>query len=263
MFAGHEANANTLTFAILLLACHPSLQQLLQDDIDNILGRSAYSHQNWCYESLYPLLSESMVGAIINEALRIATVLPFLPKAVPKDSPQSINISNSTHVIPANTLVLINTSAVHRHPKFWPEPRSPLSPANNPNPVASFNPQHWLPSRDTLSEKEGRSKSLLQPQPGTFVPFSDGSRGCLGKKFALVELCALITRIFSEYSVELAVKGLKFDADRVEMKREWDKARAVAEHNLSAGVEFGMSLRLTAPLPVTFVKRGEERFAQL
>ncbi|KAL2038436.1 hypothetical protein N7G274_008775 [Stereocaulon virgatum] len=168
MFAGHEANANTLTFAILLLACHPSLQQLLQDDIDNILGRSASSHQNWRYESLYPLLSESMVGAIINETLRIATVLPFLPKAVPKGSPQSIKISNSTHVIPANTLVLINTSAVHRHPKSWPEPGFPLSPANNPNPVASFNPQRWLPSRDTLSEKKkghrrayyGRSQAL-------------------------------------------------------------------------------------------------------
>ena len=263
MFAGHEANANTLTFAILLLACHPSLQKLLQSDIDRVLGYSASSHQNWSYDKFYPLLSESMVGAVINETLRLATVLPFLPKVVPKKSLQQISINNHTHSIPGNTLILINTSAVHRHPNFWPEQQFPESPANAPNLVASFNPQHWLRSRDAPWQKGFRERGLMRPQPGTFVPFSDGSRGCLGKRFALVELCALMTRIFCEYSVELAVKGLGPDTDQVEMKRAWDKARSDAEYKLSASVEFGMSLRLTASLPVTFVRRGKERFANL
>ena len=37
MFAGHEANANTLTFILILLACHPSIQGRLQHDIDRIV----------------------------------------------------------------------------------------------------------------------------------------------------------------------------------------------------------------------------------
>ncbi|KAL8907499.1 MAG: hypothetical protein Q9207_001366, partial [Kuettlingeria erythrocarpa] len=38
MFAGHEANPNTLTFIIALLACHLAIRQHLQHDIDRIVG---------------------------------------------------------------------------------------------------------------------------------------------------------------------------------------------------------------------------------
>ena len=263
MFAGHEANANTLTFAILLLACHPTIQKRLQHDIDVSLDSSGSSNQAWSYEAMYPLLTENMVGAVINEALRLATVLPFLPKAVSKNTPQSISIGGRNHMIPANTLILINTSATHRHPKFWSQPSHSLPSSSITNPVASFNPQQWLSSRDPKSEESNQSNSFLHPHPGTFVPFSDGTRGCLGRKFALIELYALIARIFSEYSVELVVEGLVPGANKVTKKKEWEKVRANAEYQLSDGVKFEMSLRLTGQVPVTFVKRGKERFADL
>ncbi len=263
MFAGHEANANTLTFAILLLACHPSIQKLLQHDIDSILTSSVSPHEDWSYERLYPALSESMVGAVVNEALRLATVLPFLPKNVPTNSLQRINIGDRTHIVPADTLVLINTSAIHRHPRHWPQPTGPLKSDNQPNAVASFDPRYWTTLRGEDAGLAGKPKGFLRPRLGTFVPFSDGSRGCLGKKFALVELCALITRIFSGFSVELAIEGLRPDASKTEMKEEWLKARADAEHQLSAGMKFEMSLRLTGTVPITFVRRGEEKYQDL
>ena len=263
MFAGHEANANTLTFAILLLACHPPIQKLLQQDIDSILDAAVSPHDDWSYERLYPALSESMVGAVVNEVLRLATVLPYLPKSVPEGPVKHINVGDRSHILPANTVVIINTSAIHRHPKHWPQPTGPLESNNQPNVVASFNPQYWRAARGTDTNLAERPTALLRPQLGTFVPFSDGGRGCLGKKFALVELCALVTHIFTKFSVELAIDGLEPDASEIELKTEWLKARANAEYQLSAGVKFDMSLRLTRTVGITFVKRGKERFKDL
>lgn len=129
MFAGQEANANTMSFIIILLACHPSIQRRLQHDIDRIVGLSSLSSpQSWLYEAVYPLLSDSMVGAVINESLRLFTALPFIPKSIPIGTPQAFNVADRIHILPPGTLVLINTGALHRNPKYCPRQDATLSP---------------------------------------------------------------------------------------------------------------------------------------
>ena len=263
MFAGHEANSNTSLFAMLLLACHPSIQRLLQQDIDKTLPRSKSTWHDWSYANLYPIFATNMIGAVINETLRVASVLPILPKNTTRNSPQAVEISGRIHVIPADTLILVNTSATHQHPKHWPQaPRSQVS-AGMSNPVASFNPQYWLGPRATDPTLPHQPDGFLRPSAGSFVPFSDGSRGCLGKKFALVELYALIVRIFSEYSVELVAGENENGLGKAGLKEEWIKAKSNAECQLIAGVEFDMSLRFKGTIPINFVKRGHEKYADV
>ena len=91
------------------------------------------------------------------------------------------------------------------------------------------------------------------------MPFSDGSRGCLGRAFALVELCAVVARLFAQHSVELAVEGIAPDASEREKQAAWEVARERAAHEMSHGVEFHMSLRMTKVVRVRFVERGEEK----
>lgn len=129
MFAGHEANANTLTLAIFLLACYPEIQLSLQAEIDAILKSRSVSQSS--YQRDFPILRESLVGAVINETLRLFTILPYIPKKTPRN-PQTISVGNQVHVLPANTLILISTSATHRHPKYWPEPQNPLGGESPP-----------------------------------------------------------------------------------------------------------------------------------
>ncbi|MCJ1344328.1 hypothetical protein MMC31_002531 [Peltigera leucophlebia] len=178
MFAGHEANANTLVFLIFLLACRPGVQKSLQEDISSILGHEPASQ--WSLATDFPLLMESYVGAVINETLRLFTVLPFIPKVVGK-IPQPIAIGDRTCVLPANTLVLINTSATHRNPKYWAEPRGERRDYGRTT-IADFNP----------------------------------------------------ARIFSEYTVELAIEGLPSNASVEEKISGWQNARRRAEHALSS-----------------------------
>jgi cytochrome P450 len=44
---------------------------------------------------------------------------------------------------------------------------------------------------------------IIKPAKGTFLPFSEGSRACSGKKFATVEFVAVLFTLFREHRVEL------------------------------------------------------------
>lgn len=57
---------------------------LLQMDTDRIL--SDCPNDQWSYETHFSSLMESLVGAVINETLRLYTVLPFILKATVEDS---------------------------------------------------------------------------------------------------------------------------------------------------------------------------------
>ena len=253
MFAGHEANANTLTFAILLLACSPQIQKAMQKDIDRIVG--TVPTDEWSYGRHYALLSEGLVGAVINEALRLYTVLTVIPKWSGEKA-QLIKLGNGSYTLPPRTMVLVDTSATHRHPRYWSTPQDEGS-QNSFDPLAAFNPYQWL------ANDLGKSSGPLTPKAGSFVPFSDGHRGCLGRPFALVELCAALTRIFHQHSAELFVRDLVTGASKDEKRTAWESARQKARFELSTGIEFRMSLRMTGTVPFNFVKRGEEVFADL
>ena len=111
------------------------------------------------------------------------------------------------------------------------------------------------------------------------MPFSDGARACLGRRFAQVEVLAALAAVFKEYSVELAVEeilhGEKWpykpgSGDEVEelpavadgdKRKAWVDARAQAESLFKEKMASMITLQMRgARLPVRFVKRGHERF---
>lgn len=260
MSGEHEASANTIQFIFLLLACLPSVQRSVQADIDRILARSSKTADQTSFEQQYEDFFESMVGAVVNEALRLFTVLPFILKATPRKESQTITVDGRSHVIPPDTVILMNTSATHRNPRYWVEPSTKDLMGPAPHVLAAFNPWMWLDGR-RCPGNEDRKSGFLKPQPGTFLPFSDGSRGCLGTKFSLVELCAVVVRVFATHSVELSVRPSDIEDDsRESFLKGWEKARQRAMRQLGTdGVKFEMSLRMEGSVPLSFTRRGEEK----
>ena len=254
MFAGHEASANTLHFIIILLACNPEIQASLQADIDRITHSKA--RESWAYEENYQPLLESLVGAVINETLRLFTVLPYILKSTTK-VPQSLSVHNRTHIVPPNTLMLINTTAAHRNPKYWPNPAKYCHTDTRPNPLDRFDPKQWL-ERD-----KGKDGGLFKPASGSFIPFSDGSRGCLGQHFSMIELCAAVTTIFAQHSVELVVPPYGKIVDMESRRAAWQSARREAEIALTDGVTFEMSLRMATKVPIRFIARKKGALPEL
>ena len=81
-------------------------------------------------------------------------------------------------MIPKNALIAISIIHIHRHPDTW----------ENPN---EYNPLRFHPSN-----AEGR-------HPYAYIPFSAGSRNCIGQNFALNEEKMVIASIINRFQVSL------------------------------------------------------------
>lgn len=116
---------------------------------------------------------------------------------------------------------------------------------------------------------EDTSAQLFKPVKGSYIPFSDGFRSCIGRRFAQVEILAVLAAIFSQYSVELAVDDFASDEEVEKMpkggkeRRElYRKAEDRAKDFLKNKVASIVTLQLRGvSIPIRLMKRGEERFA--
>lgn len=292
ILAGHETTANAIHFALIYLATKVASQRHLQNDLDRVLEGRPVSE--WDYERDIPNLSNGMAGAVMNETLRLVPPVNIIPKSVTKNQDQSLIIGGKKCVAPAGCYISLNTVAVHRNPKYWPtssplDPAHPLHPTSNTdNDLEEFRPERWLldagPSQSTgeslpsvknhntetsdldFNAAPDTSSSLFHPAKGAYIPFSEGYRACLGRRFAQVEVLTVLAVIFSQYSVELAVDQWATDEEvgkmTVEERREvWNKARREVERLMRDGMAsiFTMQLR-RGKVPVRFVKRGGEIF---
>ena len=127
-------------------------------------------------------------------------------------SPQSLKIGKSTVLIPKNTVVLPNYSALHTHPRYW---------GHN---SLDFEPSRWITSDPNSATPDEPQASPSYPveqlkEPPTrnspFVGWSGGARSCPGRKFAQVEFVGVLVGLFRHFKVEpVPLKG-----EDVEMAR--------------------------------------------
>ena len=244
--AGYETSANTFTYAIALLACRPDVQKAVQADLDRLLDKRLF--RDWSFETDFSQILDGHVGAVMNETLRLYTVLFFLSK-ITWDTPKPFNFDGRDYLLFSDTLILMNTSATHQNPKHWPV-AVPNAKDGPPYPLSSFNPSIWL--------SEDKGDVVFNPVPSSYVPFSNGPRACMGKRFAQAQFCAVMAAIFRDYSVELAVGGTQAGEKRVR-KTLWEEAKGNVERELSDGVGFFMSLKMNGKIPLRLVRRGEEQ----
>jgi len=287
ILAGHETAANTIHFSILFLAMKMSSQKRLQEDLDHILGDKPISQ--WSYEHDLPKLFGSMCGAVMNEELRLLPPVLGIPKSSTKDRPQGLHVNGKNYTVPAGAYVTLNTIAIHTNPKYWPH--------TSPEDLLEFRPERWLldpasssnPSStstttdananayeaeadldfDQTDKRPDTAPSLYRPPKGAYMPFSDGYRSCLGRRFAQVEILAVLAVIFKTWSVELDVSEYLSDADFAratadEKRAAWRKADARARGLLKDGMMTIITHQMrSGKVPFRFVRRGEERFAGL
>jgi cytochrome P450 len=302
ILAGHETVANNIHFSIVYLALYPESQRRLQRDLDEIFqGRSP---EKWDYDRDLPQLFGSMAGAVMNEVLRILPPVPDVPKSTWGVGDQQVTINGETKFVPGGTYIGMSTFGTHRNPRAWPagKPRypggRPAHPISNvDNDLEEFRPERWLLSdsasataaRPTMeNEKSGSghmptevsaggdlnineaadtSERLYKPGKGAYIPFSDGYRSCIGRRFAQVEALAALAVIFQNYSVELAVDKYATDAEVIKMDTDaraevWQKAAEDARELLLNGMAVIISLQMRkGHVPLRMIPRGQEKFS--
>lgn len=116
-FAGHDTTANTLAFAMLLLAAHPDVQVWLAEEIAFLEATldGDKSVKNWDYHVVYPHLKRCQ--AIISETLRLYPPIMSLPKWT-KGTSQVIKVGEQTLVIPPGVGTSPHLLAMHTHPNY-------------------------------------------------------------------------------------------------------------------------------------------------
>ena len=158
ILAGHETTANALSFAVHLLAHHPEVQQRLHEEATQLLTNRSPTAAD------YPRLPYAT--QVFAESMRLYP--PVWVTARTCEIPYEI----AGYTIPKGATLLAPQFAVHRDPRYWPEPDR-------------FDPTRHSP--------EGKS---TRPRYA-FFPFAGGSRQCIAEGLAWMEgtlVLALIAR---------------------------------------------------------------------
>lgn len=277
--AGHETTANTFQFTLLELATNPAAQRALQKDIDRLFGRDS-DPETWDFESNISAMTGSMLGATMNEAMRMMPSVVVIPKRVSPHQDQTLNIEGKPTVLPAGLTLAIATVSVQRNPAYWPT--KPSKSTGAATDLDDFLPERWfrasgtttsededdIPEHEDVGGPEGPDvhAELFRPVRGSYIPFSDGARSCLGRRIAVVEVLSGLAVIFQRYSLELAVDEWASDEEidkmgKVGRARVYAMAQEKSRKTLKQAATF-ITLKFVgdAHVPVRLVPRGEERF---
>ncbi|XP_050548271.1 probable cytochrome P450 6a14, partial [Daktulosphaira vitifoliae] len=101
---------------------------------------------------------------------------PVAPNLIRKAT-SNYEVPDDDLVIEKGTQVIIPVYSIHMDPKYYPDPNT-------------FNPERF-----DVKEKAERPNC-------TYLPFGDGPRICLGKRFAEMEIKLALVEILSKYKAE-------------------------------------------------------------
>ncbi|KAK6517718.1 hypothetical protein TWF506_004900 [Arthrobotrys conoides] len=276
LLAGHETSAGSLHYVLILLALHPDSQRHMQKDIDRIFGDRPVDE--WDYNKDITAMQTSMLGAVMQEELRVVPPVVNIPKQVSDDSDQVVMYQGKQTVWPKGAVISLSALALQRNPKYWPS-TGPSKVTGEDNDLADFVPERWFIKNNVNGEEAGIDASaaaagkdtgrLFYPLKGSYIPFSDGPRSCLGKRFAQVEIMILLAMIFKNYSVELAVDEAADDeaVEKMDDKERialYEQQRVTARSTMKNCSEIGITIRIkNGYVPIRLVPRGKERFIHL
>nr|AAB71161.1 cytochrome P450 [Drosophila melanogaster]AAB71162.1 cytochrome P450 [Drosophila melanogaster]AAB71163.1 cytochrome P450 [Drosophila melanogaster]AAB71164.1 cytochrome P450 [Drosophila melanogaster]AKD43094.1 Cyp4d1-RA [Drosophila melanogaster] len=167
MFEGHDTTSSALMFFFYNIATHPEAQKKCFEEIRSVVGNDKSTPVS--YELLNQL---HYVDLCVKETLRMYPSVPLLGRKVLEDC--EIN----GKLIPAGTNIGISPLYLGRREELFSEPNS-------------FKPERF----DVVTTAE-------KLNPYAYIPFSAGPRNCIGQKFAMLEIKAIVANVLRHYEVD-------------------------------------------------------------
>nr|KAF6446391.1 cytochrome P450 family 2 subfamily W member 1 [Rousettus aegyptiacus] len=169
VMAGTETTSITLQWAALLMAKHLSVQGLVQEELDRVLGRSRLPRPEDQGSLPY-------TNAVVHEVQRFVNPLPHVPRCTTADT------RLCGYLFPKGTPVIPLLSSVLLDKTQWETPHQ-------------FNPGHFLDANGHFVKR------------AAFLPFSTGRRVCAGESLARTTLFLLFTGLLQSFRL-LPLPGL-------------------------------------------------------
>lgn len=169
--AGFETVANAMYFMVYTLATHQEIQRTLQHEVEALVQK--LDGRLPTYEDIQSL---SYLDMVLSETLRLHAPVPILDRRCNERT--TIENSDGTKVeIQPGDGVYFPVNCIHMDPNYYPEPEK-------------FIPERFSPeNRDNI-------------KPFSYLPFGVGPRNCIGSRFALMEVKALVFSVLSNFTIE-------------------------------------------------------------
>ncbi|KOX74847.1 Cytochrome P450 4c3 [Melipona quadrifasciata] len=162
MFAGHDTTATSVSWILYALGRHPQYQEKILEEYYELVGTE---------ELTSDILSKlTWLEACIKESWRLYPVAPLIARQIYHP------ITILGHKIPIGSTILVNSFLLHRDARYFPEPDS-------------YRPERFLPDGPRYPSY-------------AFIPFSAGSRNCIGWKYATMIVKVLILYVVKNFQVE-------------------------------------------------------------
>ncbi|KIJ43530.1 hypothetical protein M422DRAFT_253106 [Sphaerobolus stellatus SS14] len=181
--AGHETTANMLTWALYELARHPDFQTEIRDEIKSTREK-ATSREN-------PELSVADLDSMkLMETLRYHPIVTALVRAADRDDnvpllyPITTKTGEVLHSVPftKGQRVIISIAAYQRLKSVWGE-----------------DADEWRPKRFLEGVERLQSTSLGVMSNMGSATFSSGVRSCIGWRFAMIEMQAILIELVENF----------------------------------------------------------------
>jgi cytokinin trans-hydroxylase len=167
--AGHETTAQAMCWSMYPLATEaPHWRDEARAQVLAVCGPArAPAHAD--LEQLPAL------GCIVSEAMRLYPPVPFIVRTAAADVqlPWSGGGGGGSLAVRAGTSVVVPIAGLHRDEEHWEAPHA-------------FRPSRWA---------RGAAAATRSGSAFAFLPFSAGSRNCIGAQFALLEVKVLLARL--------------------------------------------------------------------
>ena len=194
IIAGADTSSTTLAATCAYLVRNPPVFAKLSKEV-----RSTFPELEDIRWSGTELPNLPYLRACIDETLRQS---PPVAAHIPREVLPGGAVIDGTFY-PAGTVVGVSTYALHHNEEYFPSP-------------FTFSPERWIV--DPAAGVTAESVALAQ---SAFCPFSVGSRGCIGKNLAYMELSLAVARMVWLYDMK--------ESGRVDFMKEvkasagWDK----------------------------------------
>ncbi|ODM98070.1 Methyl farnesoate epoxidase [Orchesella cincta] len=181
---GSETSSNTLEFAVYYVMKNPRVQRKIQEEIDQVVGRSRLP--TFADRPQMPYTE-----ATLHEVQRMANVLPVTVRS----STESCRLNE--YDIEKSAMGIVNIYSIHMDKTFWGDPDN-------------FRPERFLnENNEIISQKANR-----------VIPFGAGKRVCLGEQMARATVFTYFTALLQSYSFEEVSEESKVSANKNDLNRD-------------------------------------------
>ncbi|XP_058835417.1 cytochrome P450 4C1-like [Topomyia yanbarensis] len=183
-FEGHDTTASALVFIFFTLAREQHVQERIHKEICEVKSQKLVKDGPFSPQDYAEM---KFMDRAIKECLRLWPPVTFISRAVSEDI-----VLSDGNIIPAGVVVNLHIFDLHRDPEQFPDPDV-------------FNADRFLP------------ENVDRRNPYAYVPFSAGPRNCIGQKYAMMELKAVIAHTLLQFKVlpKTRLEEINFVADLV------------------------------------------------